>query len=399
MGDYMYHLLTHNDLDGVGCGILAKIAFGEQVNVRYNSIASLDHQIGYYIEKTYKPEMEDTLFITDLSPDEEMTIKLNEIVSQGAKVRLIDHHKSAIGLNDFSWARVRVEYEDGRLTSATSLYYDYLKQHQYITPGSAIDEFVELVRQYDTWEWDVNDNIQAKRLNDLFFLISIEEFEEKMIGRLQEQEHFTFDEFEQKLLEMEEEKIERYIRRKKREFIQTFIGDHCVGIVHAESYHSELGNALGKDNPHIDYITILNMGGKKVSYRTIHNHIDVSEIAGQFGGGGHAKASGSSLSKQAFTLFVENIFPLDPVRVDAFKNKFNIKGAKRGVLYDNRKGEQFFIYQNSEGTWNVEHDGERMDNHFDSFEAAEYEIKRNHLASLVRDELFIEYLLDIKHNK
>ncbi len=26
----MYRLLSHNDLDGVGCGILAKIAFGKK---------------------------------------------------------------------------------------------------------------------------------------------------------------------------------------------------------------------------------------------------------------------------------------------------------------------------------------------------------------------------------
>ncbi|AOP15284.1 Oligoribonuclease NrnB [Bacillus licheniformis] len=31
----MYHLYSHNDLDGVGCGILAKVAFGERVEVRY----------------------------------------------------------------------------------------------------------------------------------------------------------------------------------------------------------------------------------------------------------------------------------------------------------------------------------------------------------------------------
>lgn len=35
-----------------------------------------------------------------------------------------------------------------------------------------------------------------------------------MLQRLQEDDHFDFDEFETKLLEMEEHKIERYIRRK-----------------------------------------------------------------------------------------------------------------------------------------------------------------------------------------
>jgi uncharacterized protein len=393
----MFHLFTHNDLDGVGCGILAKIAFQEQVFVRYNSISSLDHQLAQYLEKTYNPQNQDSLFVTDLSTSDEIAVRLNEIANQGAKVRLIDHHKSALHFNDFTWGMVKVEYENGKLTSATSLFYDYLKQHQLINASTVIDEFVELVRQYDTWEWDLNNNHQAKRLNDLFFLLSIDEFEEKMVRRLQEQEHFEFDEFEQRLLEMEENKIERYIRRKKRELIQTFIDEYCVGIVHAESYHSELGNELGKENPHLDYIAILNMGGKKVSYRTIHDHVDVSQIAGQFGGGGHAKASGSSMSKQAYSLFVENIFPLEPIRLDANKNKFNVKDSKRGVLYDNREGKKFFIFQNENGIWEVEVGGNKTEDQFDSFEEAEYELKRNYAAALVRDEIFIDYLLDIKH--
>jgi uncharacterized protein len=393
----MFHLFTHNDLDGVGCGILAKIAFEEKAIVRYNSISSLDHQLAQYLEKTYNPQNQDSLFVTDLSTSEEISNKINEIANQGAKVRLIDHHKSALHFNDFVWGMVKVEYENGKLTSATSLFYDYLKQHQLINASTVIDEFVELVRQYDTWEWDLNNNQQAKRLNDLFFLLSIDEFEEKMVKRLQEQEHFEFDEFEQKLLEMEENKIGRYIRRKKRELIQTFIDEYCVGIVHAESYHSELGNELGKENPHLDYIAILNMGGKKVSYRTIHDHVDVSQIAGQFGGGGHAKASGSSMSKQAYSLYVENIFPLEPIRLDANKNKFNVKDSKRGVLYDNREGKKFFVFQNENGIWEVEVGGNKTEDQFDSFEEAEYELKRNYAASLVRDEIFIDYLLDIKH--
>lgn len=393
----MNHLYTHNDLDGVGCGILAKLAFGESVQVRYNSISSLDNQLGQYLEKLPLSQNEDNLYITDMSPDDEMAERLNEQVKLGAKVRLIDHHKTANHFNEYNWATVRVEYENGKLASATSLFYDYLKTHQLIVVKSAIDEFVELVRQYDTWEWDVNNNHQAKRLNDLFFLLSIDEFEEKMFKRLQEQEHFEFDEFERKLLEMEEGKIERYIRRKKRELIQTFIGDYCVGIVHAESYHSELGNELGKENPHLDYIALLNMGGKRIGYRTIHDHVDVSKVAEQFGGGGHAKASGSSMSKQAYSLYVENIFPLDPIRVDAIKNRFNIKGAKKGVLYDNREGEKFFIFQNSKGEWVVEKNGIIMGGKYKTFEETEFDLKRNHYAALVKDDLFVDYLLNLKH--
>ena len=239
-----------------------------------------------------------SLFITDLSVSEENEKRLEAFYQDGGKVQLIDHHKTAVHFNEYEWGHVEVEDDEGKLTSATSLFYRYLVANQLLTPSDSIVEFVELVRQYDTWEWEKNNNQHAQRLNALFFLISIEEFEEKMIERLLSDDHFHFDAFEKKILDLEEDKIERYIRRKRRELVQTEIGDHFAGIVYAESYHSELGNELGKEYPHLDYIAIFNIGGKRVGFRTIHDHVDVSEVAGHYGGGGHAKASGCSLTKK-----------------------------------------------------------------------------------------------------
>ncbi|WP_394583960.1 DHH family phosphoesterase [Cytobacillus firmus] len=387
----MYRLYTHNDLDGVGCGIVARIAFGKDVEVRYNSVMGLDYQIEKLLEN--EKNIKDVfLMITDLSVNDENLIRLDDLAKGGGNVRLIDHHKTALHFNDYSWGRVKVQYEDGRLTAATSLLYEYLQEHEMIQPSQALDEFVELVRQYDTWEWDQNENIKAKNLNDLFFMISIEEFEEKMTERIMSSDTFEFDEFEQKLLDMEEEKIERYVRRKKREMIQTFIGEYCTGIVHAESYHSELGNELGKEYPHIDYIAILNLGGKKISFRTIHDHVDVSAVAGKFGGGGHAKASGCSMGKDAYKLFVQDIFPLDPLRQDAFKNKYNNKSAKQGSLYENKKGDKFFIFAEADGKWILEMNGKPIQEPYPDFQAAENFIKRKYQAWLVHDDIYVEFL-------
>ncbi|MBG9588751.1 DHH family phosphoesterase [Cytobacillus firmus] len=387
----MYRLYTHNDLDGVGCGIVARTAFGKDVEVRYNSVMGLDYQIEKLLENE-KNIKDDFLMITDLSVNDENLIRLDDLAKGGGNVRLIDHHKTALHFNDYSWGRVKVQYEDGRLTAATSLLYEYLQEHEMIQPSQALDEFVELVRQYDTWEWDQNENIKAKNLNDLFFMISIEEFEEKMTERIMNSDTFEFDEFEQKLLDMEEEKIERYVRRKKREMIQTFIGEYCAGIVHAESYHSELGNELGKEYPHIDYIAILNLGGKKISFRTIHDHVDVSAAAGKFGGGGHAKASGCSMGKDAYKLFVQDTFPLDPLRQDAFKNKYNNKSAKQGSLYENKKGDKFFIFAEADDKWILEMNGKPIQEPYPDFQAAANYIKRKYQAWLVHDDIYVEFL-------
>ncbi|WP_280637181.1 DHH family phosphoesterase [Alkalihalobacillus sp. BA299] len=387
----MFYLFTHNDLDGVGCGILAKLAFKDQVRIRYNSVGGLDFQVERFLERA---KNDDFIIVTDLSVSEKNTEKLNEFYKNSSKVKLIDHHKTALHFNEYDWGLVQVEYDNGRLTAATSLFYEYLIKNKQLEPTSSIEQFVELVRQYDTWEWEKNNNEAAKRLNDLFFMISIDDFEERMVQRLQQSDSFSFDEFETKILDMEENKIERYVRRKRREMVQTFIDGKCVGIVHAESYHSELGNELGKENPHLDYIAILNVGSKKMSFRTIQEDIDVSEVAGQFGGGGHAKASGCPLTEHAYQLFVAEPFQIEPMRPDAFRNQYNLKAAEKGCLYQNHYEDYIFVYPIKEDLWNIDRNGKAIARSFQSFSEAEFYIKRYHSAWLARDEQYIEYLSD-----
>lgn len=386
----MYKLLSHNDLDGVGCGILAKLAFGEDVKVRYNSISGLNREVEWFFENEDKNTF---LIITDLSVNENNESLINEFYQDGGKVQLIDHHKTALHYNDYPWGHVVVEDEEGKLTSATSLLYYYLLSQQLIEESDAITEFVELVRQYDTWEWEKNENHKAQRLNALFFLVSIDEFEEKMITRLQTSDHFHFDEFEKKILDMEEDKIDRYIRRKRRELVQTELNGLFAGVVYAESYHSELGNELGKEYPHLDYIAILNIGGKRMGFRTIHDHIDVSEIAGQYGGGGHAKAAGCSLTEEAYKNFVTETFHLEPIPEDARRNRYNLKGSEFGTLYKSRREDYFLLKQVNDDEWAIQKGQKRLEQTYANFQEGESYLKRNYEVWLVKDDDFVQYLM------
>ncbi|KGR76668.1 DHH family phosphoesterase [Ureibacillus sinduriensis] len=393
----MYKLLTHNDLDGVGCGILAKLAFGQDVRIRYNSIASLKREIEFFLDSDSK---ETFLFITDLSPDEENERRLQSYYSEHGNIQLIDHHKTALHLDDYEWGYVVVKDTEGNLTSATSLFYEYLVSMNYLVATEAVSEFVELVRQYDTWEWEKNNNQKAHSLNSLFYLVSIDEFEETMIERLSTNSHFDFDEFEKRLLNMEEDKIERYIKRKKREIVQAKVRDYYAGVIYAESYHSEVGNELGKEYGHLDYIVILNMGGKKISYRTIHDHVDVSEIAAIYGGGGHQKASGSSITDEAYKDYVLDTFHLEPIQEDAKRNRYNVKNSTFGSLYRNKRNDTLFLYPKNE-IWVIEQNKKLVENQtFPNFEQAEMFIKRKFEAWLVKDDLFVEYLIkEVKSKK
>ncbi|PLS18020.1 oligoribonuclease [Bacillus sp. M6-12] len=385
----MLRLLTHNDLDGVGCGILAKAAFGKEVDVSYNSIDSINHQTAIFLDKN-NTNVE--LLITDLSVNEENEKKIEEFVHSGGNAILIDHHKSAEHFNRHPWARVDITHADGSPASATSLLYGYLQENGYLEPAPAMDQFVELVRQYDTWEWDKLNNIQAKRLNDLFFMFSIEDFEEKMLRKLAEANEFAFDELETKLLEIEEERVERYIRRKKREVYQAQINGYFVGIVHAESYHSELGNELSKEFPYLDYISIVMVGRKRMSLRTIHDNVDVSAIAADYDGGGHQKAAGCNLTLEAYLQFVEQTFHSEPIQQDAHRNRYNLKDNPSGSLFMNSNDDFFFIFKEKD-YWNLHINHSHHPEQFDSFAEAEKFVKRNYASSLVRDDRFVKYLL------
>jgi uncharacterized protein len=384
-------LFTDIDLDGLGCGIIAKLAFGEEANVSYCSYRNLNQLVEKFIQNRDSKNTE--TYITDLSVNEAIEKKLEKRFQDGHLIQMIDHHVTALHFNRYKWGLVKPEYEDGKKTCATSLFYDYLKEHQKIHGSKGLEEFIELVRQYDTWEWEVNNNVMAKRLNDLFYILNRESLEVEILKRLREDPNtFTLNEPENFLLDIEERKIDRYILSKNRQMVQTFADEYCVGIVHAEQYLSELGNALNKLNPHLDMIVLLNTGGKKVGFRTIHDHVDVSEFATRFGGGGHPKASGSELTKQAFEKFIVNVFPLLPAKFDADKNERNVKDASYGSIYENRDGDYSYIRLQSKENYEVIHKGKKLEETFPSYESAENYVKRNFVSWLSYDNDLIRHL-------
>lgn len=377
-------LFTDTDLDGLGTAIVAKLAFGDNVDVIHCSYRNLNQRVDHYLQ--HNDDKETQLFITDLSVNEQVEKKLKERYANGGHVQMIDHHVTALHFNEHPWGYVVTEYEDGRKTCATSLLYEYLLEKNHLQPTNALNEFVDLVRQYDTWEWDENDNILAKHLNDLFFMFGREQFEDDLIKRLKENPNqFELTDMENMLMDVEEKKIERYIFAKNKQIVQRFVGDFCIGIVHAEQYLSELGNALNKKNPHLDMIVLVNMGTKKLGFRTIHEEINVAEFAKELGGGGHPKASGCELSEDAFKLFVTEIFNYDSIRPDPEKNDTNVKDAPHGTYYENRKGEISFIKKSEDGIYELTHKGEKVESAFQSFEEAEKFVKRNYQAWLQFD--------------
>ena len=149
-------LFTHTDLDGVGCAILAKLAFGDNVSITYcNSPNALEDELLTNDLSSY-----DYVFITDLSFPQPFMLHGNLLTP---KFMLFDHHKTAEWLNEYDFANVHVEHKN-KLTCGTELFYNYLVKHDLI---STKPYFVEQIRLYDTWDWYKSNNNTPKYLNDL----------------------------------------------------------------------------------------------------------------------------------------------------------------------------------------------------------------------------------------
>lgn len=381
----MVKLFTDTDLDGLGCGIAAKMAFGDAVDVTYCSYRNLNQRVEAFIDNLENQKEE--IYITDLAVNETIENKLAKRYNDGSHIKVIDHHVTALHFNNYEWGHIELEYESGKKTCATSLFYDYLVREQLIKPTSSLDQFVDLVRQYDTWEWDENNNITAKRLNDLFYIMDRDQFEAEIMKRISENPNsFHLTDMETFILDIEDAKIERYIHSKNRQIVQAFVDEYCCGIVYAEQYLSELGNALNKLNPHLDMIVLINVGSKKMGFRTIHNEINVSEFAKRFGGGGHPKASGCELSPNAFEKFVVNVFEIPAMKPDPDKNVWNVKGASCGTVFQNRKKESTYIIPRANDLFLVIHHGKKLEQTFGTFEEAEIFIKRNFASWLCYDD-------------
>lgn len=143
-------LITHTDLDGIGCAILAIYFdnFDYICSINYNSINDCINSINLSPENQY--------VITDLSLTEEQFCRINKI----SNVTIIDHHKSSNYLQKYKNQYVDVS------KCGTKLFYE--KYYKSINKNSKIDKFVEIVNINDLWLFNKYNFEINYNLNRLF---------------------------------------------------------------------------------------------------------------------------------------------------------------------------------------------------------------------------------------
>lgn len=302
----MIKLFTHTDLDGIGCAILAKIAFDSDVDIEYCDYGEINDKVNDFISTNLM--IEDMCHITDISVTDELAKKIDENSTQ---FYLLDHHPTALKLNQYRWCTIKIEDDYTKLkTSGTELYYKWLVEGGYLHKSDTFDKFVETIRDYDTWRWSTmgDEGIICKQMNDLLDLYGRERFITWCISEIHDEIFPKLYAADKLVLKVKQKEIDDYVEIKNKQlFISPMCGKIC-GFVFAERFFSELGNRLCKMHPEIDYVAMIDMDGT-ISYRTIKEDIDLGkDVANKFGGGGHPKAAGSRFSKEVILKIVKNIF-------------------------------------------------------------------------------------------
>ena len=301
-------LLTHKpDIDGVAPVILSKFVFSELDYILLETFETNSIILEFVNDQVF--DNYDKVYITDLSIDKDICemINLNQILRN--KIKIFDHHHTHLFVNEYDFGTSIDIDSQGTRQSGTSLYYQHLLEMYDNTElkKESIMQFVELVRQYDTWEWFEKKNIDAKKLTDLFEIFGGDYFIKYFYKFLKTNDSFYYTEKNKYLLEVEQERIKRYIEEKSYSIIPIVLCNYNVGLVFSENYRSELGSALAiKFKQEYDFIILINLD-RSVSYRGVKN-IDLGGISKIFGGNGHVNSSSSPLSKSIQNKVIQSIF-------------------------------------------------------------------------------------------
>lgn len=296
-----------NDIDGLGSIVLGKIAFYDIDYVLASNVNVLEEKFRDYLERgeLFKYDM---IFVTDLALYNPSLDIVSKDPKLSKRVLVFDHHKSAIneGCDKYNFTTIIENDENGKKRCGTDLFYEYLCSAGFISRTVALDEFVELTRLEDTWEWKTTSNqgLKAHDLAILFNGIGIENYIKTMFIKLSVSKNlFELDQSEKALIE---EKKAEYLATLQRiwseaEFFVDEYKNKFAGVFADYEYRNELGEYVREVKQDLQYLIVIALEkgayGQK-SYRAIQKGFDVGKIAEAHGGNGHPAAASVNITKE-----------------------------------------------------------------------------------------------------
>ena len=305
------HFTHCEDIDGINCAILGKLAFKDYEMVPTKSFA-INENVSKYIsdDRIYNYDL---IIVTDLCIKEPLLKRINDDKKLKDKIIVLDHHESEIacGNDKYDFVNIIVK-ENGIKQSGTSLFYHYLTANNYLYKTSFLDTLVEWTRLYDVWQWQEKNDINPRKLHILFETLGWKKYMDIIESKLQCDKELRFTEEEEGIIQKFEkdlhDTIERYINNIKIVTLNINKVTYKVGFTHIlYKYRNDINEVIMKDNKmDIDAVGLIIDDGSSVSYRQTKPNIDVCEIASYFGGKGHFAAAGNPKNNEKFqTLLIK----------------------------------------------------------------------------------------------
>ena len=203
-------------------------------------------------------------------------ITTKSMIEEANSLIVIDHHKSAmVELHDISQTHFDMTKSGAMLA------------WEFFHPGKEAPKFIQYIEDRDLWKWELP---YSKEFAAAFDMVPFE-FEEF----IKFEDDSVFDDAVKRgsfILAYSKTVVKKVCEKAKP---RKYDGKEVL-VVNSSHWMSEIGGRL---SPDCDFAVVWYYDHEdrviKVSLRAFHEHVDVSEIAKKFGGGGHKKASGFTL--------------------------------------------------------------------------------------------------------
>ena len=299
-------VFSHNDLDGFGAPLLLEAVQPELFgNIEFDlttcSAGKIDEELGWWLKQPDTDRYSD-VYIMDMTPDSSYSFeKLDELFANHWLV--FDHHETEEGLRQQHAANNVTVPNSDQEQSATSLVWHWITQNVNFAAIPAkrqreLAEIVELIRAYDTWDWQNDPNMDpaekkaSDELNQLFWFYPLSK-SERFVRSVLETGWQAYRAKNSLLIDTLNGRRQRYLDRHLRSITTFKAGGHSFGVVYASDYKSEIAHALLKRE---DVDAALVIDSHSISLRS-NGKMDVAKFASQyFTGGGHADSAGGTLT-------------------------------------------------------------------------------------------------------
>lgn len=361
-------LFTHTDLDGAGCAVLFEFYFKEilkysEDDYRIIHISNaINEEIPAFIDG--KTDSENLQYLADLrgmvNRDTNITFtdiccneeNLKKIMDICETIYVYDHHRTNLWVNElgdnrpFGIVKVSTDTQDGqRVESGTSIVYEAMLEWLDST-NTSFDEFINLIRIYDTFQQEEPQWKKAEMLNKIFIQIGMENFRKKYleyfkyikdsiessllikdIKSFNKGDVLVYDTTDMKpIIDSELESFLNMVQENESKKIADIVSGKNNRIFKFEYIHVDYGpteryiifnpipgvnmSALSveylKAHPEYNIFAWFDINTGAYSLRSIDDMIDVGSIAKVHGGGGHFHAAGSPIPKGLAKMICDN---------------------------------------------------------------------------------------------